>query len=106
MPFLGTPHRIRAAEEKGPAPVWRNGEDIFVSGRAEHAARRLTDFFKQEARKNFEASALAYGDRLGGQPTRITVRDTATRWGSCSHIALPITRLRRWNSCRASNPPQ
>ena len=84
VPFLGVAHRIRAAGEKGPAPVWREGEEIFVSGRTEHAARRLTDFFKQEARKNFEASALAYGERLGVRPTRITVRDTATRWGSCS----------------------
>ncbi|HVZ27026.1 MAG TPA: YgjP-like metallopeptidase domain-containing protein, partial [Rhizomicrobium sp.] len=41
VPFLGTPHRIRAAE-KGPAPVWREGEAILVRGRAEHAARRLT----------------------------------------------------------------
>ena len=84
VPFLGTAHRIRAAEKKGPAPVWREGDEIFVSGRAEHAARRLTDFFKREARNHFEASAMAFGGQLGVQPTRITVRDTATRWGSCS----------------------
>jgi predicted metal-dependent hydrolase len=84
VPFLGVPHRIRTAEKKGPAPVWRDGDDIFVSGRAEHAARRLTDFFKREARKNFEASAMAFGDRLGVRPARITVRDTSSRWGSCS----------------------
>ena len=84
VPFLGVPHRILAAEGKSSAPVWREGDEIFVSGRAEHAARRLTDFFKREARKSFEASAMVFGDRLGVKPTRITVRDTATRWGSCS----------------------
>ena len=84
VPFMGIPHRIRTAEEKGPAPVWRDGDEIFVAGRAEHAARRLTDFFKQEARKNIEASAMAFGDRLGVRPTRITMRDTSSRWGSCS----------------------
>jgi hypothetical protein len=83
VPFLGMPHRVRAAEN-GPAPVWRHGDEIFVSGRVEHAGRRLTDFFKREARKGFEASAMSFGDRLGVRPTRITVRDTSSRWGSCS----------------------
>jgi predicted metal-dependent hydrolase len=84
VPFQGIPHRIRAAAEKGPAPVWREGDEIFVAGRAEHAARRLTDFFKREARKSIEASAVAYGKQLGVMPSRITLRDTASRWGSCS----------------------
>jgi predicted metal-dependent hydrolase len=83
VPFLGMPHRIRAAE-KGPAPVWCEGDEIFVRGRAEHAARRITDFFKREARNGFEASAMAFGEKLGVKPTRITVRDTSSRWGSCS----------------------
>jgi predicted metal-dependent hydrolase len=84
VPFLGQPHRILAAQKRGPAPVWREGDEIFVSGRAEHAARRLTDFFKREARQSFEQSALSFGEQLGVRPSRITVRDTASRWGSCS----------------------
>ncbi len=84
VPFRGEPHRIRAATARGPAPVWRDGNEIFVSGRAEHAARRLTDFFKREAKQAFETSALAFGEQLGVKPSRITVRDTASRWGSCS----------------------
>jgi predicted metal-dependent hydrolase len=84
VPFLGIPHRIRTAVEKGPAPVWRDGDEIFVAGRAEHAARRLTDFFKREARKSLEASAVGFGKQLGVMPSRITLRDTASRWGSCS----------------------
>jgi predicted metal-dependent hydrolase len=87
VPFLGTPHRIQAADgrvARGQAPVWCEGSQIFVSGRAEHAARRLTDYFKREAKKEFEESALAFGAQLGVKPSRITVRDTASRWGSCS----------------------
>ena len=84
VPFLGRPHRIVVAQKRGPAPVWREGDEIFVSGRTEHAGRRLTDFFKREARQAFEQSALAYGEQLGVRPSRITVRDTASRWGSCS----------------------
>jgi predicted metal-dependent hydrolase len=84
VPFLGSAHRIRAAQKKGPAPVWREEDEIFVAGRAEHAARRLTDFFKREAKKSFEESAMAFGRQLGVMPSRITLRDTASRWGSCS----------------------
>jgi hypothetical protein len=84
VPYMGVAHYIAAARVQGPAPVWREGDEIFVSGRAEHAARRLTDFFKREARQAFEKSALAFGEKLGVKPARITVRDTASRWGSCS----------------------
>ena len=27
---------------------------------------------------------MAFGEKLGVKPTRITVRDTSSRWGSCS----------------------
>ena len=39
---------------------------------------------RSEARKTFEARALRHGEILGVKPSRITVRDTASRWGSCS----------------------
>jgi predicted metal-dependent hydrolase len=84
VPFLGIVHRIRQAAEKGPAPVWRVGDEIFVAGQPAHVQRRLVDFFKREARQAFEESALAFGAKLGIRPSRITVRDTASRWGSCS----------------------
>ena len=84
VPFLGTPHRILEADKKGPAPVWCEDDMIYVSGRAEHAARRLKDFFKRAAREEFEQSALGFGAQLGVKPVRITMRDTASRWGSCS----------------------
>jgi hypothetical protein len=84
VPFLGTAHRILAVNGKGPAPVWREEGAIYVSGRTEHAARRLKDFFKRAAREEFEQSALGFGAQLGVKPKRITIRDTASRWGSCS----------------------
>ncbi len=47
-------------------------------------AHEVRDFLKREARALCEASALEYGARLGVLPARITMRDTASRWGSCS----------------------
>mgnify|MGYP001028186739 CR=1 FL=1 len=83
LPFRGTAHVIRSAA-KGPAPVWRCNDVIWVRGQTAHSPRRVLDFLKSEARKQFEARALVHADLLGVKPSRITVRDTASRWGSCS----------------------
>jgi predicted metal-dependent hydrolase len=84
LPFRGQAHDIRHGGTPGQIPVWREGAVIWVTGRAEHAPRRIADFLKREARALCEARALEYGAILGVQPARITMRDTASRWGSCS----------------------
>jgi hypothetical protein len=84
VPFLGVSHPIRHSQIRGPAPVWTQDGAILFSGRMEHAPRRLTDFFKREAKTLFAARALDYAARLGARPSRISVRDTKSRWGSCS----------------------
>ena len=84
VPYLGESHPIRYSAMRGPSPVWTEDGAILVSGRVEHAPRRLLDFFKQQARTLFAARALDYAARLGARPQRITVRDTKSRWGSCS----------------------
>jgi predicted metal-dependent hydrolase len=85
IPFRGLAHAIRSCGA-GPAPVWREESEraVFVRGHAEHAPRRLLDFLKAEARKRFEERALQFAARLDVKPARIAVRDTASRWGSCS----------------------
>jgi len=86
LPFRGQMHEIRHDGGRGPVPVWRDGDApvIWVTGRAEHAPRRLLDFLKREARALCEARALDYGAAVGVLPARVTMRDTASRWGSCS----------------------
>ena len=83
IPFKGVAHEIRASA-KGPAPVWREDGVIWVRGRPAHASRRVVDFLKHEARAVFEERALVHAAKLNVKPSRITVRDTASRWGSCS----------------------
>ena len=83
FPFRGETHVIAGAA-KGPSPVWRDKGTIWVRGEEAHSPRRVLDFLKREARKQFESRALAHAAVLGVKPSRITVRDTASRWGSCS----------------------
>jgi predicted metal-dependent hydrolase len=84
LPFRGREHVIRQGED-GPGPVWiENDSVIRVAGRREHAPRRMLDFLKREARRTLEARTFEYAERVGILPRRISVRDTASRWGSCS----------------------
>ncbi|HEY1837763.1 MAG: SprT family zinc-dependent metalloprotease [Rhizomicrobium sp.] len=87
IPFRGEMHVIRKGEGRR-TPVWvdREGEEpvLRVSGQSEHAARRVLDFLKREARKSVDSRAAAYAEAIDVKPRRITVRDTASRWGSCS----------------------
>jgi predicted metal-dependent hydrolase len=86
LPFRGVTHEIRHDTRAGKAPAWRDAEAkiLWVHGRAEHVGRRLGDFLKREARGLCEAKALEYAAHIGVAPSRITMRDTASRWGSCS----------------------
>jgi predicted metal-dependent hydrolase len=87
IPYRGEEHVIRYGD-RSRKPVWIEREDderiIRVTGRAEHAARRVLDFLKREARRVLNARALFYAEALDVKPRRVTLRDTATRWGSCS----------------------
>ena len=55
IPYRGIPHAVRQ-RAAGPRPVWRDQDEaggayLNVKGRAEHLPRRLTDWFKAEARR-------------------------------------------------------
>ncbi len=85
--FRGAEHRVTSGV-RGPGPVWTEEVDgvrfIRVGGRAEHAPRRLIDFFKREARKMLSVRTTELAGHVGVAPKRVTVRDTVSRWGSCS----------------------
>ncbi|WDI32419.1 SprT family zinc-dependent metalloprotease [Hyphococcus flavus] len=57
---------------------------IRVGGQPEHLNRRVSDWLKREARKRITHKADEYCRALGKERRRINIRDTRTRWGSCS----------------------
>jgi len=89
VPLRGTMHRIVASAEASRAGVVSRldgalGPELRVRGNPEHLSRRVTDWLVREALRDLDASVVAHGRALGLSAKRITVRDQASRWGSCS----------------------
>ena len=58
---------------------------LLVSGAPEHLGRRLSDFLKKEARRDLEERARHHARASGKRIASISMKDTKSRWGSCSH---------------------
>jgi hypothetical protein len=83
VPVLGVLHRIT------PVPgarrgVWLEDGRLMVSGAPEHLPRRVEDFLKSRARALVAARAHDAAARIGRKVARVAVRDTRSRWGSCT----------------------
>lgn len=83
IPLLGQSHTIRH-DPTARRGVWRDEDTIRVSGFAEHLPRRVTDYLKTEARREITARARAKAAAQHLRIARISIRDTTSRWGSCS----------------------
>lgn len=82
VPYLGDDYVVRHVP--GRKPVSLHAGEIGVSGAPEHLARRLTDWFKAEARREISALADQKTAILDVKRGRISIRDTRSRWGSCA----------------------
>jgi predicted metal-dependent hydrolase len=87
IPFRGVEHviattgRLRGLVQAGDGD---DGPELRVPGAPEHLARRLTDFLRGEASRDLEEAVARHAEALGRMPSGITLRDTRSRWGSCS----------------------
>ena len=83
IPFLGFDHHIRhvPGARRG---VWREDNEIRVSGPLTHLPRRIKDWLKKEARNKIVALTKKIALIRELKPGRITIRDTRSRWGSCA----------------------
>lgn len=61
------------------------GEHLLLPGDPAQAAARAAAFLKTLARDRLAAASDHYAAQIGRKVTRITLRDTRSRWGSCAH---------------------
>ena len=55
------------------------GEPVFLH-------RRVKDFIKREAKKQFLIQSQNLAQKIGCQLTGVSIKDTTSRWGSCSSL--------------------
>ena len=80
--FFGEIFKILWAEnQKGT--VFENGL-LKVGGRQEFLHRRVTDFLKEQALQRFSTLTVEKAKLLGCRVCGVAIRDTKSRWGSCS----------------------
>lgn len=57
--------------------LYLGGDPLFIH-------RRVKDFIKKSAQKEFLRRSRLYAEQLGVHIASVTIKDTSSRWGSCS----------------------
>ncbi|WP_136657929.1 M48 family metallopeptidase [Nitratireductor sp. XY-223] len=87
IPIRGVAHRIaRTGKFRGITETGEmDGEPVLrVGGAPEHLGRRIVDFLKKQARADLETAVARHTAALGQSAAGISLKDTKSRWGSCS----------------------
>ena len=87
VPLRGVRHvivpsgQLRGLVETCAGPT---GPELVVPGEPDRLGRRLERFFREEARADLQEAVAWHAENLGKQPKAIQIKDTRSRWGSCS----------------------
>ncbi|MCF3592492.1 M48 family metallopeptidase [Rhodobacteraceae bacterium LMO-12] len=81
IPFRGEMLRVVSGAGRG---VRVHNSEIVASGDAACVAPRIQGFLKETARARLVEASDRYADALGLRYSRLSLRDTRSRWGSCS----------------------
>jgi predicted metal-dependent hydrolase len=84
VPVLGEPHRIRRELNPDAPPVVIRDGEIRVRADPMHLARRVHTHLAALAGHELARRARRLAARIGRNVAAVRVRDTKSRWGSCS----------------------
>lgn len=87
VPILGVPHRIvHSGKLRGLTETGMEGGEavIRISGLEDHAGRRIADHLKKLARRELDRLVAHHAAQSGKSFRDVTLKDTRSRWGSCS----------------------
>lgn len=88
VPLRGVPHLLHAIGGRGAKVLVQVEQDgtpsLAIPGDPAFLARRLKDFLKREAMNDLDLAVNRYAQMIDVSIKGITLRDTKSRWGSCS----------------------
>jgi predicted metal-dependent hydrolase len=86
VPLRGVPHLVAHRPYSRGTVTVESGDPplLAVAGEAPHLDRRLTDWLKRQARNDLSAAVERHCAKLGMRHKGLSIKDTASRWGSCS----------------------
>ncbi|HRJ68888.1 MAG TPA: SprT family zinc-dependent metalloprotease [Beijerinckiaceae bacterium] len=89
IPLRGVLHRLALRDGlRGAARIEPAGADgtpgLSIACDPAHFSRRVLDFLRAEAKRDLTAASRRYAERLQVSIARISIKDTRSRWGSCS----------------------
>lgn len=82
LPIEGQIYTIRKAAVRTPR---LEGTDLLIGGNEATLGKRLAGYLKGLARDRLALASRQYADKLDREFSKITLRDTRSRWGSCTH---------------------
>lgn len=63
-----------------------DNDKLIVSGGKEFLHRRICDYIKKTAKQEFAQRSKEKAEKIGCSVNNVTIKDTKSRWGSCSSI--------------------
>ena len=94
VPYRGVPHRVRVVQAPAGVRASRvsrvggeEGDELLVERTARDTrptAAILEPWLRARARADLQRAIARHAPALGVHPASVTIRDTTTRWGSCS----------------------
>jgi len=75
---------VHRPQEKGG--VWLEDNLLCVSGEADFLHRRVRDYIKRRAGEEFYLRSRQLAEKIGCKLNGISIKDTKSRWGSCSSL--------------------
>lgn len=83
FPLLDQPVTIKQTDNRSAIPILLKNE-LLVGGQSDTTSGRVRRWLCDRAAKEIKPRVIAMSELLGRKPARISMRDTRTRWGSCS----------------------
>lgn len=84
IPFQGSPVTVRWASGRRSTQLSEEDKVLHVGGASADVGRRVVIWLREEARSRLLARSRHHADQLGVSFNTLHIRDTRSRWGSCS----------------------